>query len=66
MFFDATFLNGWTFFKVDNSNYVKWLSEQSHGISNHLSCTQHFSILGVDCVFDIIAGYEPKVGLINE
>jgi len=64
--YGATFLSGWTFFKVNNSNYVKWLSEQSYGISDHFSCTQHFSILGVDCVFDIIASYEPKVEIINE
>lgn len=64
--YGSNFYKDWTFFKVNNSNYVKWLSEESCSISDHFSCTEHFSILGIDCVFDIIASYEPKVEIINE
>ncbi len=60
------FYINWGLFKVKNSNYIKWLSEQSYGISDHFECNHHFAILGVNCVLDIIASYEPKVEMINE
>lgn len=50
----------WRFFKVLNSEYLNWLSSQSVTNSNTLDLT-HFSIITLDAVVDIIAGYEPKV-----
>jgi len=55
----------WTFFKVDNSAYIKWLSKQSYTISDERSF-MHFSFVGVDSILDVVTNYEPKVALINE
>ncbi|MDQ0087496.1 hypothetical protein J2T12_000890 [Paenibacillus anaericanus] len=48
-----------TFFKITNSEYIQWLSDQSYGIADSESLF-HFSFLAVDSVLDIIATYEPK------
>jgi hypothetical protein len=54
-------LNGaWTFFKVNNSTYAQWLSEQSYGLSEPTLFT-HFLLLTSDEVIDLIATYEPTV-----
>ena len=58
------FLSKGRFFKVLNSEYLNWLSCQSVTNSNTLDLT-HFSIITLDAVVDIIAGYEPKVILSN-
>lgn len=54
----------WTFFKVYNSLYIQWFSEQSFGISDYSSFV-HFSFLVMDSVLDVVALQEPKVELID-
>ncbi|HVX00570.1 MAG TPA: hypothetical protein VHA52_09085 [Candidatus Babeliaceae bacterium] len=54
----------WTFFKVTNSLYTQWISEQSYGLSNTMQFT-HFSIIGGNEVVDILSRYEPKVQFLN-
>lgn len=50
----------WTFFKVCNSNYVQWLTEQvSHKIN--LSQVIHFGIASANCIVDIITCNEPII-----
>ncbi|WP_027092746.1 hypothetical protein [Cohnella thermotolerans] len=49
-----------TFFKVENSEYIHWLSLQSYGIAKS-EPLEHFSFLGVDSVIDVIAAYEPEI-----
>jgi hypothetical protein len=48
---------GWTFFRIENSEYVKWLLEQSHGIDNDFKF-MHFAIATDDTVLDIVAKHE--------
>ena len=63
--YGTQFYSDWTFFKVSNSTYLKWLSEQSYGITNSISPT-HFVIYAMNFVLDIAATYEPKVQLIEK
>jgi len=57
------FYGDWTFFKIDNSPYLKNLSEQSYGVSDTRDL-MHFSIIAVDFIMDIISNYEPEVSII--
>ncbi|WP_283610438.1 hypothetical protein [Faecalispora anaeroviscerum] len=58
--YGSEFYSKWTIFKVDQSEYLKWLSDQSYEISDSESL-HHFSIIAVDSVVDIIAAYEPEI-----
>lgn len=62
--YGTSFYGDWTFFKVQSSDYLKWLSAQSCGISDDRKLT-HFCILTVDCIIDIIASQEPDIKLIG-
>lgn len=55
------FMN-WSFFKVNNSEYLKWLSVESLTVTDNINFT-HFCIISYQVIIDIIAGYEPKVQL---
>ena len=63
--YGVDFYGWWTFFKVADSEYLKWLSEQSYGISDAYSMI-HFSFFGVETVLDVLTNYEPKVELIEQ
>ena len=54
----------WSFFKVLNSDYIKWLSQESFKISDYSSFT-HFSIVAADSILDIVTNYEPRIEFIN-
>lgn len=58
------FYKNFSFFKVTNSEYLKWLSEKSLTWSNQFPF-MHFCILGGDEVIDILARYEPIVKFIE-
>lgn len=58
--YGTDFYEKWAFFKVENSEYLKWMSEQSYGISEERDFT-HFCFLAVDSIVDVIANYEPEV-----
>ena len=60
---DDFYIN-WSFFKIENSNYLNWLKEESDGVSNHLKLV-HYVIMTLDDVFDIVANYEPRIQIIN-
>ncbi len=62
--YGVQFYGHWTFFKVTNSSYLKWLSEQSDGISDIYNFT-HFALLTADSLEDIISGKEPLVEFIK-
>lgn len=62
--YGTKFYAEWTFFKVTNSQYLTWISEQSFGITNNLHFI-HFSFLAVDSVLDILTTYEPKVEIVG-
>jgi len=48
----------WSFFRVENSSYMKWLSVESAGLSDNLT---HFVVMGIDFIVDIVAYEEPKI-----
>jgi len=56
------YFNEWALFKVRNSDYQKWLTEQSYGFLD-LKTTTHFSIMGGESIVDVIANYDPIVVL---
>ena len=58
------FYKNWSFFKIQNSQYLKWLSDKSHGWSDGFSCT-HFCILGGDEIIDIVTDYEPQIKILK-
>ncbi|MFC6332757.1 hypothetical protein ACFP56_09000 [Paenibacillus septentrionalis] len=49
-----------TFFVITDSEYIRWLSQQSQGISD-LEQVSHYSFLAVNSIVDVIAAYEPKI-----
>lgn len=62
--YGVDFYGTWSFFKVTNSRYLQWLSEQSCAYSNEFTFT-HFSFIGTDSIVDILARYEPAVTFIE-
>lgn len=58
------FYTNWSFFKVDNSSYMKWLSLESAGLVDNPPLT-HFVIMGTDFIADIVTAEEPKIKFIN-
>ncbi len=58
------FLN-WTFFKVANSNYIRWLSQESGGLSDPRDL-KHYSFLSMDSVLDVINDKDPIVEFVEE
>ena len=63
-YYGDDFYGEWTFFKVTNSSYIQWLSEQASGIFDP-SMFMHFSLIASDSILDIVASYEPRVELIG-
>lgn len=53
----------WSFFKVENSSYIKWISDECYGVIDRLEMN-HFVIMGMDEILDIIVGYEPQVTIL--
>ena len=58
--YGVQFCSQWTFFRVLNSSYLAWLSEQSSTISDHMNL-MHFVIFDSDTAIDIAATYEPTI-----
>lgn len=58
--YDNPELTMWTFFKIENSQYLQWIVEQSIGICQN-DKIHHFCIIGINSIVDIVAGYEPVV-----
>jgi hypothetical protein len=62
--YGSRFYTEWSFFTVVNSEYLKWLSIQSEGITQDVDFT-HFVIFGSDSVLEIICGYEPRMEMME-
>ena len=58
--YGSSFYLKWTFFKVHNSEYLKWLSDESYTVTDYFNLT-HFCIISSESIIDIIASYEPEV-----
>lgn len=52
-----------SFFMVENSSYMKWLSIESAGLTDNL---KHFVIMDSDFVVDIVANDEPKFKIMKK
>ena len=53
-----------SFFKVTNSEYVKWLSEMSRDISDYPPL-EHLVIVTEDSTFEMLTHYRPKAEYID-
>lgn len=62
--YGGEFYSDWTFFKVENSEYLKWLSEQSGGISD-LYTVKQYSLITDDEILDIVTSYEPTITVLT-
>ena len=58
--YGTEFYAEWTFFEINNSKYIQWLSEQSYGIAESETLI-HFSFVARDSIVDVIAAYEPEI-----
>lgn len=47
-------------YRVENSCYAKWLSEESYGFVESKDFV-HLVFVGENCVVDVVARYEPKI-----
>lgn len=54
------FYHNWAFFRVVNSAYLKWTSEQSSGISDAYG-VMHFAFIADDSIIDVITNHEPTI-----
>ncbi len=61
--YGADFYSTWSFFKIANSNYLKWLSYKSCTLSD-VYPFQHYCIIGGDEIIDILASFGPKTTII--
>jgi|SRR5579862_3646837 len=59
------FFAKWSFFKVTNSEYLKWLAQESGGIFNSKS-NEHLVLITEDSMLDIATTYEPKIEIIAD
>jgi len=60
--YNKDFYTQWIFFKIENSEYLKWLSEKSHGISDDYQL-MHFCILALDSIIDIACTSYPVISV---
>lgn len=58
--YGSEFYSEWTFFKVEDSEYMQWLVSQSYEILESELLT-HFVFLASDSIVDVIAAYEPLI-----
>lgn len=54
------FYGDWTFFKIENSEYVEWINKQTYDVYQDIGL-KHFCILASDLRLDFITTYEPEV-----
>ena len=65
--YGSKFHSEWTFFKIINSKYIKWLSEESYGVfdlNDDEYPLNHFVFLTENSIIDIVDSWEPKVKFI--
>ena len=58
------FYGDWTFFIVNDSPYIKYLSEQSYSFSDCMPL-KHFVLIAADSVMNIISTREPEVTFVE-
>lgn len=58
--YSPNFYDSWSLFKVENSEYLKWLENESYGFYERTDVT-HYVFMGLNSVFEVLAPYAPKV-----
>jgi len=58
--YDKSVYQDWTFFKLANSEYLAWLSDQSQGESEKWNLT-HYLFTTMEFILDIVHNEEPVV-----
>ena len=53
-------LGKWTLFTVENSEFLRWLNEESHDTHKNENIT-HYAVLTLDDCVDILSAHPPKV-----
>jgi len=56
--YGTTFYADWKLFKVHNSSYVKWISDESCTISDDMEL-MHFAFITDDVILEVLATCEP-------
>ena len=65
--YGGNFYGKWTFFKVNESSYLKWLTEEAKGLNIAMKMDfMHFSFLAIDYVVDVLATRERKIEFIGQ
>ncbi len=67
--YGTDFYTKWNFFKVDNSEYIKWLVNEYAGFDDeyaNLIGLKHYAFIDNDFILDVIAKYEPDFEFIKK
>jgi len=62
--YGTDFYRSCSLFKIENSSYLQWLSEQAGDLVLQLHL-QHFVVMGRDYIVDVLAPYDPQIVKIN-
>lgn len=54
------FYSTWSFFKIENSEYLEWLKKESGG-TFEIYQLKHYCIWTINCRIDVISNYEPEI-----
>jgi len=57
-------LGKWALFTVENSDFVKWFNEESHGTHENENIV-HYAVLTLNDCIDVISSQPPKVEWLN-
>ena len=59
------FFAKWSFFKVVNSEYLEWISQEAGGIFDPKS-TEHLVVITENSMIDMVSRCEPKIEIIAD
>lgn len=58
--YGTDFYTKWTFFKVKNSDYVRWFNEETYNMYESYDI-EHYVFLSPDDIVEVLSTYEPDV-----
>lgn len=61
--YGTEFYTKWTFFRVNNSNYVEWFNQETYNMYDAYNIV-HYVFLTPDDVIEILSTYEPIVSAV--
>ena len=62
--YGAQFYLDWRYFIVENSEYLKWLEQESCTIVSCLE-VKHYVFIDNDCILDVVVSFNPKIEVIK-